>query len=731
MNFLTKTLGTLTGTAIPYSFGSVIQPSHIDDVSSTSLWTVHDGKSDKDSRPVTIFEFDVRHPANSKYLSLIQNAIKKHRALALLPGVLSIVEVIESEKTIYLITEHAVPLSHVLSDYPNDLKLLGIYQLSLALKFINIEGSCIHGNPRLSNVYVTDSYEWKLSGFEFTINYKDNSSDYLSLYSCYSSFTSNRGLVIPPEFETSGSDFFKNNGKGIKGIKFDSYIFGLTLYQILTDKTPVASEILRSGNIQGLPINKLVAPSIGLRITSEQFLNNGEISYFANDEINAYSQFCQISLLNSLQKIEVYKALVSGNVPSRFIEIKLMPEITNTFNIIKTNDNNIQTTLIYLLYLAYSKCKNDSKSFDLYFKPVYFQSFTLADRSVRTIILKILPKVIGEINRHEVQDKVYPNLVTGFADTDITVRTETLLSISYIMDKITDRQLNNDLLRYLAKLQADPNPQLRANTVICLSKISTKMQSSTRIGVLITAFGKALRDPDHVTRFCAVKGFETSIDFFPPDICCSKVLSALSPALLDDSCVIRQHAENAFELYMKKIRNASDKLQKTEEDDHILDDVSNLNNLLNNLSLENLGQSLLGPISKLETPTVGNNFNDNSLNLRNGLTSKDKLIDNDFDLGDDIDDGWGFDDEDEEDSNKSNNNTSKFVNTGRSFGNAIQSKASTKQNVMNNTKNNLPYSKITNSTHHNLVLGKKKPVTKLNLSVEPAIDDDDGWGDGW
>lgn len=728
MNFLTKTLGTLTGISIPYTFGSVIQPSHIENPSSRSLWKVYDGTSDKDSRSVTIFEFDVRHPDNSKYLPLIQNSIKKHRALALLPGVLSIVEVIESDKTIYLITEHVVPLSQLLSAYPDDFKLLAIYQLSIALKFINIEGSCIHGNPRPENIYVNDSYEWKIGGFEFTINYKDNSTDYLTLYSTYSSFNSARGLIVPPEFESSGSGFFSGLGKGIKGIKFDSYIFGLTLYQILTNKAPVVADLMRSGSIKGLPLNKLVAPSIGLRITVEQFLNNGEMTYFATDEINAYSQISKISLLNVGQKLEIFKALLNGNVPPQFIEFRVMPEIMNTFNSLTSNENNIQTTLIYLLYLAYTKCSEESNAFNLFFKSVYFTSFTLGDRAIRTVILKILPNVIDRITKNEVQDKIYPNLVTGFADTDITVRTETLLSISYIMDKITDRQLNNDLLRYLAKLQADMNPQLRANTVICLTRISEKMQPNTRTGVLITAFGKALRDTDHVTRLCAVRGFETSIDYFSPEVCCSKVLSALAPALLDKSAVIREHAENSFELYMKKIRDASEHLERTKEDDHILSDVTNLTSLLNNLSLENLGQNLIGSISNLDTPTStpfsSSASNDNTLSFENKLTSKDNLLEDHFELDDDAD-GWGFDD----DESNNNNSTTAKIN---SFGNTFKAKEPVKASLSTKSKTiSIGSSSNNNSNKKTLVLGKKKPATKLNFKIEPTIDDDDGWGDGW
>ena len=291
------------------------------------------------------------------------------------------------------------------------------------------------------------------------------------------------------------------------------------------------------------------------------------------------------------------------------------------------------------------------------------------------------------------------------------------------MDKITDRQLNNDLLRYLAKLQADQNPLLRANTVICLTRISAKMQSTTRIGVLVTAFGKALRDPDYVTRLCAVRGFESSIDYFTPEICCSKVLSALSPALLDSSSIIRNEAEKVFELYMKKIRDASAKLHRTEEDTHILDDVSNLTNLLNSLSLENLGHNLMDSISNLystsSTPYSESRTNGNALNLANKLTSKDNLIDEDFDLDDDID-GWGFDDD----------NSESKSSTANGFGSTSKPAEASETFSINGKKFTRSSTKVDEPKKASLILGKKKPAAKLNLTVEPT-DDDDGWGDGW
>lgn len=721
MNFLAKTFGSLTGTSIPYTLGKVIQPSHLENPSSSSLWTIYDATSDKDSTSVAVFAFDLKHPGNSRYVPLAFNAMKKHMALALLPGVVTIVEVIENEKNIYIVTEHVTPITQLSDKFSRESKLLGIYQLARSFKFINVEGSCVHCNPRIENVYLTDSREWKVAGFEFTINYKDPSTDYLPLTN-YVAMTLSKGLIIPPEFESSGSDFFKNVGKGAKGTRFDSFLFGILIYQILTNKTPTASEVLKSGSIDGLPLNKLVAPSLGMRITIDQFLKNGEMTYFATNEIEAYSRFSEFSLLDFTQKLQVYKSLIFGNMPVQFLEIKVLPQLAKSFEFLTTNENNSQTVLIYLMYLIYSKSMEDSKFVDTLFKSIIFKAFLLADRSVRVMLLKILPKVVDKMTKQEVQDKIYPNLVTGFADTDITVRTETLLSISYILDKITERQLNNDLLRYLAKLQIDSNPQLRANTVICLTRLSVKMHSNTRTGVLVTAFGKALKDSDPVTRLSAVRGFASSIDYFTPEICCSKVLSALAPALLDVSSLIRKEAEHAFELYMQKIRAESANLSDSIDEGDLLKNADDINKTLNNLSLENLGANIVGSVSSSFIPSASLLAQPHMNTEENHNVKKtDNVTYDDFDLDDEDDDGWGFD------VDETNNNTVKNDNVTLIKNSTTNDSKSTHKN-----SNKLNFGSTNSvSTNKTLQLGKKKPSSKLILNVSPEEADDDGWGDGW
>lgn len=714
MNFLTKTLGTLTGYSIPYTFGEIIDESIAENPSSNSLWKIYDGVSDKDNIPVTIFEFDLKNPVTQRYTSLIQNAVRKHRPLSLLPGILNIVEVIESDRFVYIITEHVRPLSESLTKYANNTKVLGIYQLAVALKFINIEGASVHGNLRLSSVYVTDAAEWKIGGFEFSFKYSEN-IDFYGLYGNYGAL--NTGKITPPEYESNSVDCFRSQLAGNKALKFDSYLFGALIFEIMNGRTPSGPEAAKATNLEGIPINKLVAPSVGLRITSEQFLNNGKSSYFATAEVLAYSRFSEISFMNNNEKLDIFKVLVFGSVAIPFLENRVQLELAKTFDQSTSNENNIQTILIYLMYCIVKKSEKNSPSFNMYFKPAFFKAFTFGDRAVRTVVLKILPRIVEQLDKYEVQDKIYSNLVTGFQDTDITVRTETLLSISCIMDKITERQLNNDLLRYLAKLQADLNPQLRANTVICLEKISEKMQPNTRIGVLITAFGKALKDSDYVTRLCAVRGFKSCIRYFEPEICCSKVLSALAPALLEKSAVIRNEAKETFEMYMQKIRDAAAGLDSIEEDNHINADVEGLNDIMSKLSLENLGESLVGAISNLPTPSA-TPFPESRMNSNNfpkPTQSSDNLIDG-FEMSED--DGWGFDDEPIAEAQP---RFAPKLKTASSFSGSKST--SRTQSPSLGTK--------PQTTAKKLVLGKQKP-SKVNLNLATKVeDDDDGWGDGW
>ncbi|GME68019.1 unnamed protein product [Ambrosiozyma monospora] len=365
-------------------------------------------------------------------------------------------------------------------------------------------------------------------------------------------------------------------------------------------------------------------------------------------------------------------------------------------------------------------------------KPVVFKAFTLPDRAIRITLLNALPDMIENITNYEVQDKIFPNLIQGFNDTNGSIREETLKAVMTISDKISDRQLNNDLLRYLAKLQSDQVAEIRTNTVLCLTKIATHMNSNSRTTVLVTAFSKALKDPFVPLRLKTIVAFETCIDYFSPEICCSRVLSALAPALLDKSSKVRIEAEKTYNMYMKKIHDKAATLPV--DDESTMEEQAEQGNTIEDsfatLSLSKLGFGPKNSIFGFGGAENGvNNDSSASLTMKNTSSSPPVTQDKPSGLGavqrtgsitpqveeeelDFDDDGWGFadDDADEEVVKPKPKPLAKKASSFKKS--SVSGRASS-----------------TNSTaKHGLKLAPKSSGLKLDIAVD---EDDDGWGDGW
>lgn len=169
-------------------------------------------------------------------------------------------------------------------------------------------------------------------------------------------------------------------------------------------------------------------------------------------------------------------------------------------------------------------------------------------------LLQSLPSYIEYLDKRVVSDKVYPSLATGFSDSEPALREQTVRAVFSIAPKLNDRILNGDLLRQLAKVQNDSQREIRANTTILLGKISQLFSQSTRLSVLIVAFGRALKDPFVESRLAALRALEACDDYFGIQEICSKILGTLAPALVDSDQRVRQEAFKTFNKYFEKVK---------------------------------------------------------------------------------------------------------------------------------------------------------------------------------
>ncbi len=195
--------------------------------------------------------------------------------------------------------------------------------------------------------------------------------------------------------------------------------------------------------------------------------------------------------------------------------------------------------------------------------PVIVRLFSNPDRAIRVCLLENLPNMIDHFSPKVVNDKIFPQMVTGFADVAPLVREQTVKAVLTIINKLSDRTINGELLKQLAKTSNDEQPGIRTNTTICLGKIARNLGANTRQKVLVAAFSRSLRDPFVHARNAALLALAATSDLFTEEDCANKLLPALCPSLIDKEKIVRDQANKCFDGYLQRVRKYGNSLPDT------------------------------------------------------------------------------------------------------------------------------------------------------------------------
>ena len=223
-----------------------------------------------------------------------------------------------------------------------------------------------------------------------------------------------------------------------------------------------------------------------------------------------------------------------ATLPQAFANRKLVPSLVSSLA-----HGGASTPLVLPLLLELGKSLPEAD----YISGVLVTVITLfekPDRAIRMALLEGLPAFADKLDSRAINDKVWPNLQTGFSDTVPIVREATVRAIAQIYLKLSGRVLNNDLLRHLAKMQLDPEASIRTNTCILLAKIAPELGHNTKRKVLVPAFARAIKDGFVHARLAGLSGLCATIDCFEPEDMATRVLPAIVSALLDKEKFVTQ-----------------------------------------------------------------------------------------------------------------------------------------------------------------------------------------------
>ncbi|CAG84873.2 DEHA2A13046p [Debaryomyces hansenii CBS767] len=756
MNFLSKTFSTLTGSSIPYTIkDKVVDPllSHPD---TRPIWTIYDGLNPKnDNAPVTIFEFNLKDPVNiqNDYIALARNCFKKVKLIKH-PGIISVIDFIENDNFLYIVTEQVVPLKSYLGNnktqISEDAKLFGIYSIGQSLSFINMKCHCLHGNIDVNNsIFVTSAGDWKLFGFELLTNLNSDPDQPIYRYSNRLPVFKNN---VPEDVLNQGVDSIRQFP-----IKFDSFLYGAFIYKVLTletfDNKIQQSELLTPNSKIPKQLNvnfkRLVSNKPNLRTTIDKFLNDSNSFFSSNKIVQFNTQLEEIKFKNEEEKREFFKYGLAAYLsdtdsiqfPPGLLDYKLLPELVGQFDTLskiapsinstpEEHQQKQETISVILHYLLKFGSTLPPDIFNKSVKPIIFKTFGLADRTIRLNLLTHLPSYSAYLTESDIQSKIFYDMISGFQDTNFMIRETTLKSITTIIDKISVKQVNQDLLKVLAKSQMDPKPSIRTNTLILIIKISDKIYKNSKNNVLITALSKSLRDSFTPCKMMALSGFEKLIEEFSLDEICGKILGHLAISLMDNkSYKVRVEAKRVFNLYLQSVERHSATLPQDEEDED---------------SEEKEFFKKYAPMNKdvkekvTEAPVSNSTFGWNVVNKLISTSAVDGKLNNDFnsstpDLTRAASPSTNNINSNSKDLNNNNDNANdwNYEDDGWNEDTDLE----TENNTLKEPKE-LPEKKVLSTpakTHKKastLKLGSKQqknPGSTLKLNL--AVEEDDGWGD--
>ncbi|CAD5223914.1 unnamed protein product [Bursaphelenchus okinawaensis] len=434
------------------------------------------------------------------------------------PNVLTFLDSLESDNAFYLVTEPCVPIATYFEENQLDeskkelIVSWGLYQMLNTLKFLHNEAKISQNNIETS-IYVTESGDWKLSGFQNTETFSSPKADLNQLAN-----------VIWQVFNG-----FNQSPPGTK-----------TLTKI-------------PRRLQGL-FKKL--DSKGKTFSAEDLLAESKSSggFMKNKFVDTLLFLEEFQLKDSAEKLAFFMSLKDnlGLFPDNIAKYKLLPKLIHTYEYGDAG-SHILVPMFKLGRLL------DENEYQTRIVPSLVKLFSSPDRSTRVRLLEKIDEFAPHLNQQVVNEKIYSNLITGFMDTNPTVRESTVKAIVVFAEKLNYNNLNVDLMKYLARLQgSDDQPSIRTNTTICLGKIGCYLDPSHRQRILINAFTRGLKDPFPPARMAGVLALSATQQFYSLAEVASKVMPALSPLFVDVDKQVRDQAFKAFKNFLEKLEKASE-----------------------------------------------------------------------------------------------------------------------------------------------------------------------------
>ncbi|KAJ9103371.1 hypothetical protein QFC19_004470 [Naganishia cerealis] len=572
-----------TGVTFPFQIGDRLSLGPTDlfpSFDNQVIWDIRSAVKKDDGTPLTLFVFDV---AAQQQLSggkdrkaqfqLAKNALKKLRTIRH-PNILKYIDSVETETHIYIATERVTPLGAVLQHWEEGKVVKGDAGtrkrgqeewLAWGLKSI-----AHHSLLLPSSIYITPALEWRLAGFD-VLSGKDDPQG-IAWAPGLGVGVAPGGVAerLAPEVKKGGWGVLKDTDPAIT----DTYLLALLIHTLYNPRQPLPSlTSAPTPSNSGLvprplfPIYKrMLNPNPRTRLPTTSFIPELEQIGFwqGNNLVELVDSLTSFELASEGEKQALLRRINESipSLPSPFLTSKILPSLLHSLSLPAA-----PSSAILPLVLAIGKDVSDERYRELVLEPVV-RLYASPDRGTRMALLDGLVEYGERLDKSMVNDKIWPHLITGFADTVAVIREATVKAIPIIAPKLSDRLLNNDLLRLLAKMQIDPEPSIRTNTCILLGRLAPLLGPNTKKKVLVAAFARSLKDSFVHARVAGLMALMATVEYYDKDDLAGKVVPNMSFTLVDREKLVRDQAFKAMQMFMSRLEAAAEAMPDTAIPEH-------------------------------------------------------------------------------------------------------------------------------------------------------------------
>ncbi|GAB0497056.1 hypothetical protein MMPV_008379 [Pyropia vietnamensis] len=536
-------------------------------VDPSPLFTLHRSTKKEDGSPALVLAHvpgkggggggiaPSRGPARA---DLARAALRQLRSVRH-PDVLRYVDSAEApDGTLYIATEAAVPLSHLLASDnppPPPALLWGLFTLSRALGFLHSSGK-LHGRLSPATVFVTSGGDWRLGGFDAACT---ASTAATALPSVGIADLQYARYMAP---EMARGDWASIAAGPVSAV--DSWAYGCLMYEVHSRSFTSAEQLRNVGFIpKGLvpAYQKLLASNPAARAPAGEVVT---LPALARSPFVTANLFVEDLALKGAVEREAFLAKIPGateGLPDGFCLHKLLPLLDGTVMAAATagaggvgaaaatvgvapGGTVVSAAAVAVVLHLHGRLPAATFSSSV-LSPyvVRWVAAPSADRSLRTELLSQLATFAPALSDADINGGVFAGLVAAFSDANSpALRDAAVKSSLAIAPRLTDKHLNVTLMGHFARLQLDAEPAIRTNTTVCIGKLASRLTPAARAKVLLPAFLRALKDPFPPARSAALAALLAAVPLYSTPDAAVRVLPAAAPCLVDASADVRSAA---------------------------------------------------------------------------------------------------------------------------------------------------------------------------------------------